>query len=373
MGEMERQNHLDAAWQDLLGRLPESLDLDESARAYGALKRRRAIRDGATLLRLALAYGPGGMSLRSAAAWAGGHDIADLSDVGLLKRLRGASDWLGHVAATLLDRSPVNMDTAASKRKLRIVDGSIIRSPGKGGVDWRLHATYDAATARFSELEISDIHEGESLSRASFEPGDLVLADRGYARTPGLQHVMAMGADFITRIGWSTIRLLTMDGTPVDWEAIYADMQPGEFAEHPVLVDHSGRKGEHRGKSTFAARLIVRRKDDIDAEHTVKNIHRSHRKRRRIDREPRPLTISSAGFILLLTSVPAEEMTAEEIGATYRLRWQIELAFKRLKSGLGIDALPARDQRLARAWLTAHLILGLMIDEAVDDGFAFSP
>ena len=330
------------------------------------------VRDGATLLRLALAYGPGGMSLRSAAAWAGGHDIAEISDVGLLKRLRGASDWLGHIAAVLLGAVSAEPDVSR-KRKLRIVDGSIIRSPGEGRADWRLHATYDAAAARFSHFEISDIHEGESLSRASFEAGDLVLADRGYARTPGLQHVMAMGADFITRIGWSTIRLLTFDGTPVNWKAIYADMQPGEFAEHQVLVDHSGRKGEHRGKSTFPARLIVRRKDVIDTEHTLKTVRRSHRKKQRVEQEPRPLTIASAGFVLLLTSVPSEEMSAEEVGTTYRMRWQIELAFKRLKSGLGIGNLPARDKRLARAWLTTHLILGLMIDEAVEDGFAFPP
>ncbi|TIM62195.1 MAG: hypothetical protein E5Y60_27700 [Mesorhizobium sp.] len=47
----------------------------------GALVRRRNVPDAATLLRLALAYGPGGMSLRSAAAWAGMNDVASLSDV----------------------------------------------------------------------------------------------------------------------------------------------------------------------------------------------------------------------------------------------------------------------------------------------------
>ncbi|OKV06579.1 transposase, partial [Escherichia coli] len=50
--------------------------------------RRREIRDAATLLRLGLAYGPGGMSLREVTAWAQLHDVATLSDVALLKRLR---------------------------------------------------------------------------------------------------------------------------------------------------------------------------------------------------------------------------------------------------------------------------------------------
>jgi IS4 transposase len=45
------------------------------------------------------------------------------------------------------------------------------------------------------------------------------------------------------------------------------------------------------------------------------------------------------------------------------MRWQIELAFKRLKSLLNIDRLPAKNPHLARAWLNAHLLLALLIDD----------
>ncbi|WP_051625947.1 hypothetical protein [Kozakia baliensis] len=62
------------------------------------------------------------------AAWAGGCDIAQLSDVWLLKRLREASDWLSHIAASLLTSDgPVLL----GERRLLIVDGSVIRSSGK--------------------------------------------------------------------------------------------------------------------------------------------------------------------------------------------------------------------------------------------------
>ena len=89
--------------------------------------------------------------------------------------------------------------------------------------------------------------------------------------------------------------------------------------------------------------------------------------------QPNPLTVASADFLLLLTSVPAREMSADNAIATYRRRWQIELAFKRLKSGLGIDALPAHDRQLARSWLAAYLIVGLLIDEAVANSLVFPP
>jgi hypothetical protein len=68
---------------------------------------------------------------------------------------------------------------------------------------------------------------------------------------------------------------------------------------------------------------------------------------------------------MLLMSVPANNMTTSEVLDAYRLRWQVEIAFKRLKSGLGIHKLPAKDSQLARSWLMAHLIIALMIDEAV--------
>uniref|UniRef100_UPI0039A68DDF transposase n=1 Tax=Rhodospirillum sp. A1_3_36 TaxID=3391666 RepID=UPI0039A68DDF len=57
-----------------------------------------------------------------------------------------------------------------------------------------------------------------------------------------------------------------------------------------------------------------------------------------------------------------DAVTPEQIASLYRLRWKIELAFKRLKSLLGIDELPAKDPDLARSWLSAKLLTALLID-----------
>lgn len=55
--DSEPHPHFNVAWRELLSCLPDSLDLDQSARDHGALKRRRVIRDGATLLRLRASAG----------------------------------------------------------------------------------------------------------------------------------------------------------------------------------------------------------------------------------------------------------------------------------------------------------------------------
>ena len=134
-------------WSAILAHIGKPEELDTSARNAGALTRRREIRDAATLLRLGLAYGPGGMSLREVTAWAQLHDVATLSDVALLKRLRNAADWFGILAAqTLAVRAAVTGCT--SGKRLRLVDGTAISAPGGGSAEWRLHMGYRSGGSR---------------------------------------------------------------------------------------------------------------------------------------------------------------------------------------------------------------------------------
>ena len=66
--------------------------------------------------------------------------------------------------------------------------------------------------------------------------------------------------------------------------------------------------------------------------------------------------------MILATSLPMTGYTAKDVLAVYRLRWQIELAFERLKSLLHIDKLPTRTEPTSRSWLYAPLILALLCD-----------
>lgn len=356
---------IDPHWPGLLARLAGVLDLDGSARASGALRRRRAVGDGATLLRLALAHGPGGLSLRSAAAWAGFSGVATLSDVALRKRLRGAADWLGQVAGALLRCRPARAEPASLR--LRVVDGTTFAHPGAPGAVWRLHTAYDPAGGRFTDLRLTDAQTGEGFARLRLDAGDVVLGDRGYARRAGLQHVLASGADFVVRVGWSSLGIVEPDGSSVDWPAIYDALAPGEIAERRVMVTPMSKgRGRHR-RPLFAARLIVlRHRHPGPGDRAARAARRSH-SRHRAGSTMQPLTLASTGYLMILTSLPTEAAGAAEVLSMYRLRWQVELAFKRLKSGLGMDRLLARDDALARSWLLAHLILALLVEEAADE------
>ena len=105
-------------WPSVVGHIASVVDLEASARQHKALRRKRGVRSAAALLHLALLYGPGGLSLRSAASYATAAGIADLCDVSLLDRLRNAGAFLGEVLAHRRGEAPTD-----GRLRLSLVDG----------------------------------------------------------------------------------------------------------------------------------------------------------------------------------------------------------------------------------------------------------
>jgi hypothetical protein len=65
----------------------------------------------------------------------------------------------------------------------------------------------------------------------------------------------------------------------------------------------------------------------------------------------------------VLTSLSAEDWSDRAVLDLYRCRWQVELAFKRLKSLLQLGHLPKKDPSTAQAWMHLKLLLALLIEE----------
>jgi hypothetical protein len=66
-------------------------------------------------------------------------------------------------------------------------------------------------------------------------------------------------------------------------------------------------------------------------------------------------------------------MPAEQVLELYRLRWQIELVFKRMKTIVQLGHLPKHDQRSARAWLYGKLLVALLTEKLIRCGRDISP
>src|SRR4051795_799445 len=356
--------HLD----ELLHRLPAGLDLDQLARQTKAIQRKRALTSGPDLLRLALARGPGGLSLSETAAWATMLGLARMSDPAVKKRLDKAVAFLDAVIASLLAEQAPGTAVHWPGRVLRNADGSCYCERGSKTTSWRLHGVFDLGRGGFSHLELTDKHGAEALERGIPLAGEIRIGDRNYARAPVLQRFRAQSgnkADFIVRVGWNAFQLTTPKGKPCDLiehlGGLPADAQPHE-------VDLCAAVGPHQ--QPLPLRMIILRKTAEATEATRTALRRAASKKgKQLD----PRSLIAAEFMILGTSLPAADYPAGAVLAVYRLRWQIELAFKRLKSLLHIDRLPTRTESGARSWLYAHLILALLGDDLSQDFLDSSP
>jgi len=355
-------------FDELLRRLPADLDLDALALRTKAIERQRKIAGGASLLRLALARGPGGLSLSETAAWASMIGLAEMSDPAIKFRLDKAAEFLEEVVSAQLAVLSAGASVRWPGRVLRAADGSSISQRASSGTDWRVHGVFDLGRGGFSHLEVTDKHGAEAVDRGAPLPGEVRIGDRNYAGAKGLQRFREQSngqADFIARLRWNGLRLCKPDGKPFDLIKHLAtlpnDTQPHEVSVQAVVA---------RFRPTLPLRLIIRRKPPEAAEAAGKTLRRSaSRKQKTLD----PRSLIAAEFIILATSLPVEGYPAEEVLAAYRLRWQIELAFKRLKSLLHIDRLPTRTPQASRSWLYAHLILALLCDDLSQEFLESSP
>src|ERR1700745_737020 len=87
-------------WQIVLRVLPSGWQ--DKARELGALRRHREFSDAATLLRVLLIHLAEGCSLRETAVRAAEGQLVTVSDVALLKRLRGSGEWFRWMGGGLM-------------------------------------------------------------------------------------------------------------------------------------------------------------------------------------------------------------------------------------------------------------------------------
>lgn len=345
-------------WQYVLSMLPS--DLDESAASKLALVRRRQVVSGEDLLRLCLAYGLGDLSLRHTAAWGRTLGLCDMSDVAVMKRLQGAGEWLGYlILRWMQDRG---LTTRVPRVAVRVVDATAVGEPGSKGTSWRLHLGIDLSALRIVSAELTGPEGGETLLRHEIPPGHIVVADRGYAHREAVAGLLDKGGHVVLRINWQNFPLRTRQGGELDLVETLELLQPGELGDWQVQFRSGGR--------TYPMRLVAVRKSQAAAREEQRRIRRHATAK---GRKPVPQALRGAHFTYVLTDLPAEVLPTAEALELYRLRWQIEMFFKRLKGILHLDHLRARNPRLARTYLYAKILGALILDELCERALAFSP
>lgn len=331
-------------WEYVQTLLPP--DLEESARATGALLRCRNVPDAAALLRLALAYAVSDLSLKDVAAWASSLQLAEITGPGLFYRLREAERWLEHLLAEML-AAEVTPDAGAWP--VRVVDATVINGPGDKAVQWRAHVLINPATGGLSRVELTDDSGGERLSRHVFDPGDVVLGDRAYGTARGLHAVRQAEAHAVVRITPGNVRTFDEHRQPIYLAKLEAQVPTVGAVEFVITIPVPPKptKSHKLWKTSRAIAWIPAR---AIAART-----------------------RSGDVIWIVTTLDIGRLPALQAMALYRLRWQIELFFKRLKSLLHLDTLPSREGPTARSWILARLIAAALAQRLVQPSGPLSP
>src|SRR5713226_2871901 len=123
-------------WKVLASLLPAGWQ--QMAWRSGAVERLRGFSSPDVLLRTLMLHVARGYSLRETVVHAKVANWADISDVALLKRLRNSEEWLRCLCIELLRENDACRIEEAISRTIRIVDGTIVREPGKTGSQWRI-------------------------------------------------------------------------------------------------------------------------------------------------------------------------------------------------------------------------------------------
>lgn len=94
-----------------------------------------------------------------------------------------------------------------------------------------------------------------------------------------------------------------------------------------------------------------------------KRIHRKNNKRQlELSQE----SVFTHRYMIVVTSLP-EEISEKEVLDLYRLRWQVELVFKRLKSIMGIGNLPAKSEMGIRSWLNGKIMVAMLLEKELGE------
>jgi len=334
----------------------------EAAREKRAFRRARYLSDPAPLLRLLLFHAVNDSGLRESVAQAGASGIARMSQVALLKRLRTSGDWLAWIGSELC-RGFRDEPRLPEGLRPRAIDSTTVQGPAAKGIDWRVHYTLDLLNLNCDWFEVGDAKSGEALEKAPLREGDVLIGDRNFLRVPGVRAVVAAGAHVLVRMRWCHPPMVSENGRPFRVLAHTKWLRVGRVGQWAVrLIDPAGKP--------IPGRVVAIKLPKPIAEKAARRAQRESCKKHK---RPDPRSLQAARFVMVFTTLPSTGLNAAGVLNLYRCRWQIELAFKRLKQLLRLGRLPHKDQAVARSWILAKLVVALLLELLYRNARAISP
>jgi Transposase DDE domain len=354
---------LDEDFQYLLRLLPHGWQ--EKARSLGALRRCRGVSDAESLLRVLLIHLAEGCSLRETSVRVRRGNIAQLSDVAIMDRLRLSGEWFRwmntQLMKSLVRRAPQSI--YGQHAAVKLVDATRVQEPGPTGSNWVLHYCVSLSSLACEQVIVTDQRgNGESFKRFRVQAGELYLADRAYGVRPGIFYLREAGADVLVRFALDNLPLQEAAGRHWDLLKHLRRLKSTQVGDWPVELVYEGQRLSGRVcaiKKSRQARLAAQKKLLV--------------KSAKSNAQTKDSTLESSGYIFVFTTLPASALSALQALELYRGRWQIELVFKRLKSILSLGYLRKVDPDSARSWLEGKLFVAMLIEALLAQAESFFP
>ncbi len=192
-------------------------------------------------------------------------------------------------------------------------------------------------------------------------PHELILADASYCSVAGIEYVWQQGADVLVRVNPQSFVAYSASGRRLSLlPRLRTLCKVGQCGEWRVVL--------HGQRSWFAGRLCAIRKSDSSIQQAYRRLERRASKKQMITW---PGTLELAKYVIVFTS--RSSGSTANILRSYRMRWQIELVFKRLKSLAQLGHVPKHDNRSSRAWLYGKLLVTLLAQKLMRIGRDISP
>ena len=350
---------------DSIARLMTELPRDYEAECIkqGAIVRKRGVSNPADLMMLAMFHLHNGCSLLEISEVARITKLGSMSDVAFMKRFEKCGNWFKAINEKLASECLIDYKKPAwlNGKTVIAVDASDVREKGRSGRIYRLHFALDIFKMTSVEHKITTNKVGESVCNFVLRPGHLVVADRGYGNIKGIEYCNKCDSEYIFRLRKNSFTVRNEQDEKIDLAATFAKLNSGECIDLSAFA--TNRDGDK-----LLVRICAKRKTPEAIAQTKKKLRRKESKNQRVISEE---TKAFNEHIVVVTNLDSS-VSAEEILETYRLRWQVEIYFKRLKSILDFGELPKRRPDSVIAWLNGKMMIALLIEILISKA-TFSP
>jgi IS4 transposase len=222
-------------------------------------------------------------------------------------------------------------------------------SYGSGQAAMKLQVEWDLCRGAFQAMAIEpgrDCDYKTSLQQTPLPPGSLRIADLGYFDTKVFQQYSRDGVFWLSRLQFGTSVF------PADERTLTNNYKPRQLLkwlaeQSKSIIDQPIRLGT---ELQVPCRLLAWRVPTEVADRRRQKL--IVEARRKSGRTPSAERLAWCDWTILVTNVPADQLTPLEAAVLYRARWQVELLFKRWKSqGLVAQLSGATVERqLVRLW-----------------------